>query len=238
MIESEQGLEMYHLFQPIYDVQKWHLVGYEGLLRTMQRINPEESFRIAKKEKRLYELDSRSIHKAFATYQLADDSKGRKKLFLNVFPSTIINPNFLPFIRSIIQENRFMSQQIILEIVESEQINLEKVKMALPELKKLGLKIAVDDFGKGSTSIRMLLELQPDFLKLDRYFVTDLFSNEQKKDVIFSLLNFCEKYNSDLIVEGVEDEISLAILKSLGVKYAQGYLLGKPSLLSRTGVCL
>lgn len=232
MIESKQSIEIYHLFQPIYDVQKWCLVGYEGLLRTVHNINPEENFRIAKKKKRLYELDSRSIHKAFATYQLADESKGLKKLFLNVFPSTIINPNFLPFISNIIYENRFNSQQIILEIVESEKINLEKVKSVLPELKKLGLKIAVDDFGKGSASIRMLIELQPDFIKLDRYFVTDLSSSEPKRDVILSLLNFCEKYNSNLIVEGVEDEISLAILKSLGVTYAQGYLLGRPSLLS------
>lgn len=231
MIEPEQCVEMYHLYQPIYDVQSGCLVGYEGLLRTIHNINPEESFKHAKKKKRLYELDSRSIHKAFITYLLADESKGLRKLFLNVYPSTIINPKFLPFMRNIIHENRFISQQLILEIVESEKANLEQIKKILPELKELGLKIAVDDFGKGTSSLRMLLELQPDFIKLDRYYVTDLLSSEPKRDVIKSLLNFCDKYNSSLIVEGVEDKASLDMLKSLGVKYAQGYLLGRPSLL-------
>ncbi|MDE3841048.1 diguanylate phosphodiesterase (plasmid) [Bacillus methanolicus] len=224
--------EFFHHYQPIYDIQNWKVVGYESLFRTKTLPTPEIPFDIAKKKKKLYELDSRSIHKASLTYIKAGYSERYRYLFLNVFPSTIINPKFRTFINQIINMNGIKSQQLIFEINENEDVNLNMLKKSISYLKNLGFLIAIDDFGEGSSSIKSMIELQPDFIKLDRYFMEDLRNSEQKKDLIRYLLHFCREFNSELIVEGVEDNDSLADLKSLGVQYAQGYFLGRPTLLS------
>jgi EAL domain-containing protein (putative c-di-GMP-specific phosphodiesterase class I) len=224
--------EFFHHYQPIYDIQDWKVVGYEGLFRTRALSTPEITFNIAKKNKKLYELDSRSIHKASQTFLKAGYFNRYRNLFINVFPSTIINPKFRTFIQQIINENAIKSQQLIFELNENEEVNYDILKKSISDLKNLGFLIAIDDFGKGSSSIKSIVELQADFIKLDRFFLEDLRNSEQKKDFISYLLHFCHKFNSKLIVEGVEDNASLAIIKSLGVQYAQGYLLGRPELLS------
>ncbi|UQD52290.1 hypothetical protein C0971_09915 [Bacillus methanolicus] len=224
--------EFFHHYQPIYDIQNWKVVGYEGLFRTEGLSTPEITFDIAKRKKKLYELDSRSIHKASLTYLKAGYSDRYRNLFLNVFPSTITNPKFHTFIDQIINDNEFKSQQLIFEINENEDVKFDILKKSISHLKNLGFLIAIDDFGKGSSSIKSIVELQPDFIKLDSFFMEDLRNSEQKKDLIRYLLHFCHKFNSKLIVEGVEDNVSLAILKSLGVQYAQGFLFGRPTLLS------
>lgn len=92
--------------------------------------------------------------------------------------------------------------------------------------------IAIDDLGTGHSRLQSLIELNPDFVKLDRYFAKDLVILAKKQYIIEFLLQLCEKCNSQLIIEGIEDQQSLICLKNMGIKYAQGFFLGKPSLLS------
>jgi EAL domain-containing protein (putative c-di-GMP-specific phosphodiesterase class I) len=232
-LQAVKDLKFFHHYQPIYDIQTWRIVGYEGLFRTKNLINPEITFELARKNKKLYELDSRSVHKALLTYINAGHLLRHEMLFLNVFPSTLINPLFHTLLNTIINENSIHRQQIIFEINENDIVNLEKLKTAVDNLKKLGFRIAIDDFGKGLSSFHTVIELKPDFVKLDKYFVEEILLSEEKKDVIGYLLHFCQKFNSELIVEGIEENTCLAFLKSLGVRHAQGYLLGKPDLLKR-----
>jgi EAL domain-containing protein (putative c-di-GMP-specific phosphodiesterase class I) len=222
--------QFFHHYQPIYDIQRWEVFGYESLFRTGNSSSPEEAFNNAKIKKMLYELDSRSIHKASLSYAQAGYLTKYNHLFLNVFPSTLTNPLFPTFVNKIINENGFSCQQIILEINEGEIAELDIIKNVIIYLKNLGIAIAIDDFGKGNSSIKSLIELSPDFVKLDRYFMDDL--TEKKLDMIQYLLHFCKKHNSNLIIEGIEEKASLALLKSIGVQYAQGYLLGRPSILT------
>lgn len=235
MLEVEEIIQnnnFFHYFQPIYNIQKWDILGYEGLFRTEEKINPQEFFDQAKKGKKLYEIDSRSIHKAFLTFLDAGFFMKADNLFVNVHPSTLTNEMFSTFINRIIKENYTKSQQIILEISESEQIkNFHNVKTRVQELKKEGFLIALDDVGKNYSSLKTIIELEPDYVKLDSYFVENLHESKNKMYLIEHLLNFCSNLNAQLIAEGVEDQRTLATLKSLGVEYAQGYVLGRPSIL-------
>ncbi|WP_141433828.1 EAL domain-containing protein [Bacillus sp. 03113] len=222
----------YHHFQPVLNIQDGQILGYECLFRTYSDQPPDSVFMKAKKQKKLYELDSRSIHKALKTYNNAGSKIKDKKLFLNIFPSTIMNQMFYSFISIIINENKKISQQIVLEINENERINdFHLLKKKLFLLKKLGIQIAIDDIGNGFSSIKSIIDLDPDFIKLDKYFLGNLHCSERKKDMIEYLVHYCNKFNCHLIVEGIEDLVTLSTLKDLGVQYAQGYLLGMPSLL-------
>lgn len=221
----------FHHYQPVYNIESWNIIGFEGLVRTKEFYDPNRIFKKAKLQKKLFELDSGSILKASQTYINAGYHERYKNLFLNVFASTITNPLFYTFVNKIIDESPITSQQIILEINESEIYKPETLKEDIRLLKKMGIRIAIDDYGKGFSNFKTLIELQPDIIKLDKYFIEGIKDYEQKKKAISFISSYCQQSNIQLIVEGVEDSISLAILKSMGIKFAQGYLLGKPGLL-------
>lgn len=225
--------KFYHHFQPIYYINSRKKLGYEALLRSQIHSNPELTFQEAKREKQLYELDSRSIHKAISTYNLAGLSKKNGTLFLNILPSTILNQNFPSFLDQIITENYLHSQQIVLEISESETVEAFDIfKKQILDLKKQGFLIAIDDIGKGYSNFKNIIELEPQYLKLDRYFAQDLHLSKQKQAIILLLLKYCEQSRGQLILEGIETEEEIEIASALGIPIVQGYLLGKPALLS------
>ncbi|GIN94461.1 hypothetical protein J6TS1_03310 [Siminovitchia terrae] len=224
--------QFYHFFQPIYDIKSSKKVGYEALLRHETYPNPEAAFQTAKQENCLYDLDSQSIYKALSSFYSVDSREELGVLFLNIFPSTILNPNFPDFVQQIIADNDSANQQIVLEISESEAISdLDSLKYRLFGLRQDGFLIAIDDIGRGYSSAETIIELEPDYLKLDRYLAQDLHIFQKKQEYISVFKNFCEKTGSKLILEGVETEEELQMAKALGISGAQGYYLGKPALL-------
>jgi EAL domain-containing protein (putative c-di-GMP-specific phosphodiesterase class I) len=233
-----QKEEFYHVFQPIFDLQNMEVIGYEGLLRNNLYSNPEVIFQAAMEERQLFELDSRSIQKAVRTYSKGSGIKGY--LFLNVYPSTILNPSFLIFLNNIMLEKEKYSQlvnisyEIVLEIIESEEIfnfNFMDFKDKIRQIKEYGLLIAIDDFGKGFDRFSLLIELESDFLKLDHYFAKDLFNSKQKQLAISLILDYCSNSSCSLILEGIESKLDLVAAKAINIPFAQGFLLGKPGLL-------
>lgn len=221
----------FHHYQPIYDIRSGKIVGYEGLFRTNDSLNPEIIFQRAKQLKLLYELDSRSIHEASVTYINAGYASRDERLFLNVFPSTLLHPSFHTLINQIIHKKGLSSRQIIFEINENEITDFERLKKEIFMLRNQGFRFAIDDLGKGNSTIQYIIEFNPDVVKLDKYFMIDFTNSLQKQTVVKYIFQYCEKFAIDLIVEGVEDHKSLALLKEMGIGYAQGYLLGKPALL-------
>ncbi|MGN7299570.1 EAL domain-containing protein [Ferdinandcohnia sp. SAFN-114] len=92
------------------------------------------------------------------------------KLFLNILPSTILHDTFLEFIMTIVR-NYLFKQESILEISESEIVEQYKTfRERIYLLKELGFRIVIDDYGKGYPDIKNVMELEPPYLKLDRYF--------------------------------------------------------------------
>lgn len=228
--------DFYHHFQPIYNLKDGCIVGYEALFRSNYYKDPEETFALAAKVKRLYELDSRSIHKAVSTYHSAGLLSKRGKLFVNVFPSTISNPKFPSLLNQIISEYPGISQQLIIEISEKEIINFDKMFINhLTITKKLGIQLAIDDVGKGHSNFQSIVELEPYYMKLDQFFSKNLHTSPQKQIFIRHVLNYCKESNITFVLEGIENREELISAESLGVPFAQGYILGRPSVLAYVG---
>jgi EAL domain-containing protein (putative c-di-GMP-specific phosphodiesterase class I) len=228
---SSQNL--FHHYQPIYDFENDLVLGYEALIRSSESdySNPDEIFTLAQKEKQLYELDSRSIHKAVQTYSYNGYSSEDGKLFLNVLPSTLLNSNFLTLIKNMTTDGLLNSQHIVFEITEQEITNFERVNAVLNSLKKYGMSIAIDDFGNGFLDMKKLIDLEPNYIKLDRYFSEELSVSPRKQDAIKFLLEYCQKFNIDLILEGLETIENIDVSKDIGIPFGQGFGLGKPSVL-------
>ncbi|MGN7299573.1 EAL domain-containing protein [Ferdinandcohnia sp. SAFN-114] len=222
-----------HSFQPIFDIQTWTRIGFEGLLRTSYFENIDDTFKLAKIEKQLYELDSRSIRKAALTYYSAGFTKKDGYLFLNVYPSTLTNRNFLPFIRKTIAENTHFNTQVIFEISEMEVItDFSSLKNNINQLRSEGFLFAIDDVGKGNSNVKHIIELDPDFIKLDKYFSNNLYKDLKKQEFIKSIIHYTNNYEINLVLEGIETEVDLAMAKAIGVKYGQGFVLGRPKSLT------
>ncbi|WP_156291244.1 EAL domain-containing protein [Oceanobacillus salinisoli] len=227
LIDDEQ---FFHHFQPLYHLKKRKRIGYEVLFRSKLFQNPEMAFQTAIAENCLYELEIKNIQKAIYSYSRISGMTERDKLFINVYPSTLTQPAFLKFMHKLLLETHIKSYQIILEINESEVVcNTSLLQDRIAELKKLGYFIAIDDFGKGTASLRALIEFTPDFIKMDRYFADGLAASESKQEMIKSIVTFCESTNVYLIQEGIENQKELSIIHTLGVQFGQGYLLGKPA---------
>ena len=224
----------YHHFQPIYNIKDCSIIGYEGLFRSEHHSNPEITFTEAKKEKQLFALDTGSIQKAFQTYQNEGFSKKDGSLFLNILPSTLLHKDFSSFIQGFMNEMHMESQEIIFEISERECIpDKNALKYKMNELKEQDFKFALDDVGTGYANVELMVELEPDVIKMDRYFSTNLNTSKEKQIIIDFFHHYCEKFNVQLILEGIENEFELTVAKSLGLLYGQGYKLGRPDLLKR-----
>jgi EAL domain-containing protein (putative c-di-GMP-specific phosphodiesterase class I) len=127
--------------------------------------------------------------------------------------------------------------KIVFEISETEYIpeaNLKLIMERIEIIKSYGNLIAIDNIGKGYNSVPLIIEVKPDFLKLDRYFSNDLAYSKQKQTFITLLKKYCDQQNCRVILEDLEKDIDLNTGKSLGIRYVQGYLLGRPGLLKKS----
>jgi EAL domain-containing protein (putative c-di-GMP-specific phosphodiesterase class I) len=219
--------EFYHFFQPLYALSSEKIFGYECLIRSKHFNNPELFFEKAKEENKRHELDMKSIKKAMDVYfqnEMCD-----ALLFINIFPSTLLHPTFQSFITTLTSNKRIIPTRVVFEIIE-EEVDLVALKKEVVHLKSLGFRIAIDDVGKGAASLESIIELQPQFVKMDKYFSTDLSQSSLKQRMIKTLLNYCVD-DLVLILEGIEYDVDLLAAKKLGVAIGQGYLLGRPDFL-------
>ncbi|PLR78210.1 diguanylate phosphodiesterase [Bacillus sp. V3-13] len=220
-----------YVYQPLLNTAYWNVYGYEGLVRFVGNddFNPEELFRKAREEDCLFEMDCHAIKNSIRNFPLFYN-KG-KLLFINVFPSTLLNSKFEYFIEELVKEHSFIHGRIVFEISETWE---EYFSWAHPELKEKiiflknhGFYVALDDVGKGAASLQNIIEYRPNYIKLDKYFAKDLAASSDKQGLVSLLTGYCNQ-KMILILEGIETAVDLAQAKLLKVPIVQGYLLGEP----------
>ncbi|GEN46373.1 EAL domain-containing protein [Alkalibacillus haloalkaliphilus] len=224
-----EGQNFYHVFQPIYNLIENRIIAYEALFRSQLFDAPEQAFRSADSYDQLFELDKLSVTKAvkyFSDYRLEED----ELLYINVFPSTVRRSEFVPFIIDLVDSTRLNKGQVVIELVELEAIKtLDDLHYNTRNLKENGFKFSIDDVGKGSSSFRLMIELEPQIVKMDQYFTRELPHSTLKQKMIESLVGYCDETETDFILEGIETVQELDVAKQLGVRKAQGFYLGKPA---------
>lgn len=215
--------DLVHWYQPICQLETGEILGYEALVRNkfLKEFSPLEIFKQAAEEGKRTYLDCHLLFQAVNSVSYICDYM----LFLNVFPSTLLEKWFLSWW----DEHFTAPVPLVIEISESEPVNdWEALKSVIAELRKRGVKIALDDMGSEYSFFQRWVELSPDYIKLDRYYAVGLAQNSLKQRIIKYLTKLFDGY-SKIILEGVETEEDLNTAKQLGISYAQGYLLGRPS---------
>jgi len=121
----------------------------------------------------------------------------------------------------------------VFEITETAAVtNLAEARAFAGELTGLGCDLAIDDFGTGFASFTYLKHLPARYVKIDMEFIKDLASSETDQHVVSSIVDVTRSLGKRTIAEGVEDAATLAVVRELGVDFAQGYHTGRPRRLS------
>ena len=220
-------------FQPIIDLRTKEMAGYESLFRSPAVSNPETLFRLAHKNGCGWALDMASIRNSFCLFRpffIINRSEGRRdlSLFVNVFPSTLIHHDFFLFLETAIRECPLPLENIVFEINEAEfTVDLDRLKKATDELRERGFRIAIDDVGKGYSTLSRISDLNPDALKMDKSFSQNLHREKIKQQQLRAFLEFADE-DIDLILEGIEKQEDLDAARGIGFQYGQGYFIGRP----------
>ncbi len=197
--------------QPIFSLGDLSTFGYEIL-------NRPEGFSAETFYDEIFECGCYRIVDEFLinhSLQIAKTFPG--PIFINAFPSSILNLTS--------KDKRY--KNIVFELNER-QLSYTN---GISELHKKGLAIALDDVGKGGAGLQALIEMEPNFLKVDRWLVSGIQYSKKKQELIQFLVSF-SRGRSKLIAEGIENQKELDVLNNLGVEYGQGYLLSKPEPLT------
>lgn len=208
-------------FQPIVDLRDGHLpvVGVEALTRFDDGMSPEARFRFAASCGLGIELERVTLHRALRDITHLDGDG---------WVSVNVSPTFLMQETGLAEQLADCGREIVLELSEQEPVEdyveLERV------VRRLGptVHLSVDDAGSGFASLRHILLLEPEYVKLDRTWVHDVDADPARQALIAGLVHFSTQTGSKLIAEGIETEAERRTLENLGVDYGQGYLLGFP----------
>lgn len=226
MIDSEGVRAVY---QPIVELESRRTVGYEALARIVASPiqGPEAWFTDAAGVGLGLDLERAALEAALAGLpHLPPDCF----LAVNLSPAAILDDR----IRGML--DAAVASRLVVEITEHTSIDdYGLVSRALLGLRARGLRLAVDDAGAGYASLRHLLEMRPDLIKLDASLTRGIDAEPGRRALAQALIAFARATDLTLVAEGIETEAEEAELKRLGVVFGQGYRLGKPAPLPEAG---
>jgi len=219
----------YNEFQPLWNTSENTIFAYEAFIRTKPFTDPLKLFYEARNMGILYELDTASISNAIKEYPYGHLNK--YLLFVNVFPSTIIHPDFPNFINGLLRNYEEIKNKVVFEINEdpAEDHYWEEhlFKNRLSFLREKGFFIAYDDLTYTQSSIRKIHHYVPDYTKLDRTCSQNLADSIEKQENIGYFVSGTFK-EMVVVLEGIETQDDLMVAKQLGVPLLQGYFIAKP----------
>ncbi|AFM40467.1 EAL domain-containing protein [Desulfosporosinus acidiphilus SJ4] len=198
--------------QPIIDLTNSTILGYEALAR-WSSFSPMEIISLAYHYKGLERLESLIVEAILKSWHRIPGL-----LFINVHPS-IVNPDLWSI---------FRGRNVVLEITEVETIHWEGVL----RLRNMGFPLAIDDLGTGYATFDTLLQLRPEYLKLDKV-LTQSIHVKARNSLLTAMVDHARRLGSKVIAEGIETKEQWQAAQESGCHFGQGYFLGKPQLFKR-----
>ena len=150
---------------------------------------------------------------------------------INTTPASLLDPHFeAKAVARMVRLAGIHPRQVTLECTEQQAVSdIVPLQRQVKALRKLGFGFAIDDAGAGYASFTLIAALRPTIIKIDREIVHGCAANDAKKALVEAFVSFGRRINAKLIAEGIETHRELQTLRSLGVEFGQGYLLGRPA---------
>lgn len=226
-------------FQPIIDVETGLPFAYEALVRgrngegageVLSRVTPENR----------YAFDQQCRVAAIEGAVAAGIIDTGARLSINFLPNAVYSP--VACIQLTLKTARatgFPAERLIFEFTENEEmVDTGHVKNIVETYRKMGFATAIDDFGAGHAGLGLLAEFQADFIKLDMALIRGIDESRPRRLIVEGVLRIAESLGITVIAEGIETIGEYAALRSIGVRYIQGYLFARPGFLSLPPIIL
>ncbi|HLZ97139.1 MAG TPA: EAL domain-containing protein [Steroidobacteraceae bacterium] len=229
--------ELYLVYQPIVDLSTRQMVSAEALLRwkhpTLGDISPSEFIPIAEESGLIVALGQwvqKQACRAMVNWRAQDPSRAPATVSVNVSRAELaLGRRLLDQVRGTLEHVGLPEECLQLEVTEREIMRDPEAAHALMlDLQSLGVKLAMDDFGTGTSSLGFLRNYPFNTIKIDRSFVQDVTGSADVLAVIHATISLVENLGMSSLAEGVENAAQVAVLQSLGCRYAQGYFFSRP----------
>jgi len=214
-------------FQPIIDNKTEKIVKYEALSRLVDEegvVHPPNMFIPAAKKIKTYDKVTKEvIKKTFETFKDND-----LEFSINLSFEDVVNPEINKFIVDKLKVSK-MGSRVTFELLESEKVkDFKKVIRFFNEIKRFGVKVAIDDFGSGFSNFSYMTKLSPDFIKIDGSLIKDLDTDVNAQIVVETIVEFSKKLGIKTVAEYVHSSTVLSAVKKMGIDYSQGFYIDKP----------
>lgn len=222
-------------YQPIYNLSDNKICAFESLLRwnhhTLGVLAPNKFLQIMEQSGDINWVGTWAFEQLVVLHaNYAEKHPDSGVVFtLNLSLKQLLNPDLCDELRRILKKHRATASDFCMEISESAMFDKRNVAVEnIQKLHQCGFLIAIDDFGLEMSSLKMLENLNVDWVKLDRSFVDQSKEDFLLGGVVNTLVQFAEKKEFKIVAEGVEDEVVLDYIKDMSIPYGQGYFFGKP----------
>jgi diguanylate cyclase (GGDEF)-like protein len=223
-------------FQPIVDLERCELVGYEVLGRcapvagplAAAAARPDLLLNVAERHGRLLSLDRRWRELAMQAITACGDRGSL--FFLNVDPRIVDDPSYTSgFTLALVERHGLAPERFVLELTEVASRDPAAIERVLAHYARQGFRVALDDLGAGQQSLLTLLRVQPQIVKLDRELVRRADVDASRAHLLGALAEFARRAGILLVGEGIETRGELDAVCRAGAAYGQGFLLGRPA---------
>ncbi|MBM9501182.1 GGDEF domain-containing protein [Leptospira sp. 201903071] len=219
-------------FQPIVNMKENRIFSMETLVRWNHpqkgKLLPGSFITIAENSSFIKTIGEWMIWETFRYYENSILESKNISLSLNISPKQLGDKNIVPLLKEASAYYKIQPDRIILEIIENSFDSCEtQIGKVVNSLRDFGFKFALDDFGKGYSSLGRLIHLPIDYIKLDKIFLFNYFQTSTRT-IITSLVNLVQAMGKSIIVEGVENETQHNLLQELNCDFGQGYFYSYP----------
>lgn len=237
VVYALQNNEYYMAYQPIYELATQEVKSYEALLRwespLIGSVGPNEFIPLLEDNDLIIPVGRWIVREvALQMKRWEQDGHTEFTIAINISVKQMMHPDFMKDIKHILEDIQVSPNRLIFEITETVAVqNIDMVTSLLGELNEYGIQIALDDFGTGFSSLFILKSLPIQHVKIDRSFIVSMENEGEKSRIILQgILDIARNLGMTTVMEGVETEEQLYILKAMGAQKIQGYLISPPMI--------
>lgn len=228
------GCEEFEIYiQPVMEAETEKCIGGEALVRWNSKklgfLMPGDFIPLAEHMGLIISIGEHVLRCACKLLKKWNTMGIDVKLNVNLSVIQLLANNIVDVIKNVVEEYQINTEKLVLEVTESLAINdMTRMKKIIKEIKSLGIKIALDDFGIGYSSLNYIKQMDLDIIKVDRTFIKDICDDEYAKAFVKLISELSQKLEVQVCVEGVEEQNQIDILKQMNISMIQGFFYGKP----------
>lgn len=237
--DLRQALQRHELamhYQPIIDLARGSVVGFEALMRWRHPergwVSPDTFIPLAEQSDLIIELGTFAMTTALsdlAAWSATSDPELPLGVSVNLSARQMHDPGLIGMVKALLAETGVAGDRLVLEVTETAALsNVESSQRLVEEVAELGVRFALDDFGTGYSSLSYLALLRPDFIKIDQSFVSDAGNSSYDEGLLEAIVALGHGLGIIVLAEGIETDEQADRLRRLRCELAQGFLFARP----------